>query len=1033
MGLLCIALSIPFCAIAQNTDTLNIEMDDTTTYTQVMDKMFSGLISNRVPYKALAERAFSWIDLKNITSDSIITNETLEQAALQLELASYASLPLSYNKIVEQNKLSYIRGELNLTAIQYNFSSIDSTALQDGRMSFINNVLIDNNGVLPYKTHQINIASLPQMVLYDAQKYPCSFSNNFLLCNTGNNISKVIITNLANKEFWQLLPNEIQYLQFSSEINNEEVKLKIERIMADGLVFVNYQTFTLNKKTRGDCVDHRLVSSDIAFMGDNSVVNEFKPTTSHADYHIYYRYKSGSTSVCEDKIKKPIIICDGYDAGDTRNYKMIYDDKLQFFKSSINKPVAIGEELRKKGYDVIILNFPILGTAKFGNGDAPPDIDIPDAIKMPVSTNIIEPNTATAGLSYQNRDGGADYIQRNAMIVVKLIQTINAEVKANLLPLEIQEKLVIVGPSMGGQVTRYALAYMEKQDNLGVLNMKHNCRQWVSFDSPHEGATVPMGTQCAIRWFAKGMGKSQANKNWNTNMMSPAFMQMIIEQKQNTGTYFTNGSLPMHQKYYIDLNSNGVANSHGYPQLCRKVTLLNGSGSGANNYSPTQTFLAMDAWMYYIAANIHIWDYQRFMNTPNNSNKVYQFRYFHHIFWVPFYFSHHNEPFNDNQRGTMDVVQGSTTPLFKVYRNGFDKSLNHVSWPVGNIDAHSFIPSVSAMGFKQSPTNWHIAFNNRNLLCGTNGSEIYFDNYYLPPTNEDHISFTEKSYKWAEQEIDKGHNGLDCVPEICDKTITGKTVLCNGASTTYMLGNSISNQYSCTWTCSPGLSLSNQTVSPTQGITVKGNYGGNGWLKCTITNPCGVNWVLEKNIAVHDITLPDIYITNGNCAYEFKTDPVPTGLVSKWSEDNFSTISTTGISGGWYPKNLTQKIWLKNVSSQCGSSPVNTTTHYQVLINCPHKKEEGQAANFANQNQSELNVYPNPTSNSWKVTFKDLDNLSSISCNLFDINGKQIWHAEKSNFVNNSSIIEATSFAKGFYILKVVTDDSTEIIKLIKE
>jgi hypothetical protein len=163
MGLLCIALSIPFCAKAQNTDTLNIQMDDTTTYTQVMDKMFSGLIPNRIPHKVLAERAFSWVDLKNIQADSIITNETLEQAALQLELASYSSLPLSYNKIVEQNKLSYIHGELNLTAIQYNFSSIDSDALQDGRMSFANNVLTDNNAAIPYTTHQVNIATLTQM------------------------------------------------------------------------------------------------------------------------------------------------------------------------------------------------------------------------------------------------------------------------------------------------------------------------------------------------------------------------------------------------------------------------------------------------------------------------------------------------------------------------------------------------------------------------------------------------------------------------------------------------------------------------------------------------------------------------------------------------------------------------------------------------------------------------------------------------------------------------------------------------------
>lgn len=54
------------------------------------------------------------------------------------------------------------------------------------------------------------------------------------------------------------------------------------------------------------------------------------------------------------------------------------------------------------------------------------------------------------------QDHGGDYIERNAFTLVKLIQQTNAQLQAN----GSTEKLVIVGASAGGLVSRYALAYM---------------------------------------------------------------------------------------------------------------------------------------------------------------------------------------------------------------------------------------------------------------------------------------------------------------------------------------------------------------------------------------------------------------------------------------------------------------------------------------------------------------------------------------------------------------------------------------------
>lgn len=53
---------------------------------------------------------------------------------------------------------------------------------------------------------------------------------------------------------------------------------------------------------------------------------------------------------------------------------------------------------------------------------------------------------------------------------------------------------VVIGYSMGGQVAKYALKYMEKQ-HMENDSSHHHTRLYISFDSPHHGAKIPMGCQ----------------------------------------------------------------------------------------------------------------------------------------------------------------------------------------------------------------------------------------------------------------------------------------------------------------------------------------------------------------------------------------------------------------------------------------------------------------------------------------------------------------------------------------------------------
>lgn len=97
---------------------------------------------------------------------------------------------------------------------------------------------------------------------------------------------------------------------------------------------------------------------------------------------------------------------------------------------------------------------------------------------------------------YNNTALGSDYdllyidwensladIRANAQLLIMLIEEIN-EMKASAGSTETN---VVFGQSMGGLVARYALRTMEND------NKPHQVSTYVSHDSPHLGANVPLG------------------------------------------------------------------------------------------------------------------------------------------------------------------------------------------------------------------------------------------------------------------------------------------------------------------------------------------------------------------------------------------------------------------------------------------------------------------------------------------------------------------------------------------------------------
>jgi pimeloyl-ACP methyl ester carboxylesterase len=169
-----------------------------------------------------------------------------------------------------------------------------------------------------------------------------------------------------------------------------------------------------------------------------------------------------------------------------------------------------------------------------------------------------------------NWGNSGDFLQKNAFLVVRLIEEINRLKVGN-------EPNVLVGVSMGGLVSRYALTWMEQNGRT------HNVRQFISYDSPQAGANFPLGLQ----FWAQSFGA------FNTSVLNVAELAGVRSfnsesSKQMlkfhlTGVTSVNGRnvvgpISNHTNFFNEIE--GLNSNFGYPLNCQNIAISNGAKRG---------------------------------------------------------------------------------------------------------------------------------------------------------------------------------------------------------------------------------------------------------------------------------------------------------------------------------------------------------------------------------------------------------------------------------------------------------------------
>ena len=437
------------------------------------------------------------------------------------------------------------------------------------------------------------------------------------------------------------------------------------------------------------------VDATIPYQG----YDEAMPLLGAAQYKIYYDNVDGV-------LDKPIFLIDGFDPNDSRDIPAVYA-LLNYGNSGMN----LGDLIRDEGYDLVVLNFEA-------------------AYPSPTDGTMLM--------------GGADYIQRNALTLVELITTINS-MKVGA------EQNVVIGPSMGGLISRYALSYMEQNA------LDHDTRLNISFDAPHRGANVPIGMQYLFNYMVNGEpGITEAEPLVNGLLNSPAAKQMLIDHYlghvngtgvlQDNSTHTPKGAPNFRDAFQTEIDA------MGFPQNTRNISISNGSGVGQMTGTPgmeliKHTFNTGIVTVGGIPLSTRAIVTVRFAPLANENLKVTDFV---GQTWLITWFN--ALAFQANAQSTsgsagLDSAPGGQFDLFS-----FDDGTNPlITEFTSNLNSQyfSFIPTLSSLAIDNQP-NWY---------ANPDVTDSPFANTYIPTDNEPHVTLTDGNVAFTLEEILQGTLG----------------------------------------------------------------------------------------------------------------------------------------------------------------------------------------------------------------------------------------------------------------------------------
>ena len=424
-------------------------------------------------------------------------------------------------------------GVIPVSVMHYQYNRFIETAVEDGLVEVVNDQIIEVEGKSPYETADLFAVS-PREVFVEGGTVSFTFPSTLHMANVTQAVQSIQVC------FDEGLPyrNTGWNTQLSHTYTSEGVKRLLFKInYADGRSFISQTNILVKIPSETGGGTRSTGPEDAAGVAGARYDFKIPATSSHSGGVVQVQLASSNTS---GKIKKAFIVAEGFDLSPKFNQPNM--DLDYFLRNS----------------------------------------DMGSINDQTVYPNIYNAIKSDYDIVYVDNNNGTDDIRRNAALFMEALDKINSsKYKEGDYP------NVVMGISMGGLVARYALRKME------LAGKDHKTWKYISMDSPHRGANIPVGIQAAARdlgsqrlslsfipilkttWFFKDLKEAMEVLD------SKAAKQMLIYYTNQI--YFDHVSMLPSLAYYDNSVHNEFMQEYhdlGLPTKCQNVAISNGKLNG---------------------------------------------------------------------------------------------------------------------------------------------------------------------------------------------------------------------------------------------------------------------------------------------------------------------------------------------------------------------------------------------------------------------------------------------------------------------
>ena len=1019
---------------------LSAQTTDTSVATAT-NTIFAPLEKNRIPHNILLDYGIEFIDITKydgvLRTDNYVDNGVYKDTYSTLVSSCTATnvpgivAPMTDElaaKSGQKSKNTTSKGtssaQMLLSGLYYNYSRFRSDALSGNRITVVNNTYDDKyiNGVWqnPYETKTAFVISTPILELNKAT-LSLSLPSTLWHTNQASTISNIEVDFGSGGGYKTLFNNAVASNTYTS---TGVYALTYRLRLTNGSYLYSRQKLKVNNITSTTTSKGPLPIAQQNITATRSYLNIAGSATLQIAY--------GGT---DTKIRKPLIVAEGFDTGLLAASGSIGDSDYRTFQNQVNQ--SLSPELR----------------------------------------NLITNNTSVDyDVVYVNWDNGTDYIQRNAYVLQEVIKWVNTQKAAagSTTP------NVILGQSMGGIIARYALKDMENRGE------QHKTGLYISHDAPHQGANVPIGFLYMARHVVNQYIKSALNvldipissggigvSDIQELLDAPATRQLLINNVNNN--FAVDNSL--RTSFQNELKT------IGYPAQTRNIALSNASHcasaqsvtAGSQIFKATadgKTTFLTDILLALLtnggnAATIIARttnepgfllgilpgrskinsDFRVIAYPASGTAQVYygKVRYTKNLLWVlpiskDITFRTYNSPsgqlpLDSYPGGVNPSFSGANSPNINSY---ISNALIKYGFTVNLNPNFNFISATSALD---------VGRNNTTLVSSdylakyssatppTGGKAVPFVNfstsYNNSGTNESHISFNARNGKWLASEMDavSGSDTFDCSFSCSSQTIAGSTSIC----TTGTYSVSVPAGTTVNWAISPSSAATFPSgSSSSKTFTKSSSFNGNATITATISNSVSncQSITVSKQITlggVINLTAPNGADPNGTITVSVSGG---TGSYS-WYKNGTLFATTGGGSGIMLQWGCSGGLLKVVANTSCGQAEV-TRTLYQ---DC---------------GSSSMTVYPNPTSSEIFIEQVPLESTSSetlsisqsqsksatadssIVTEIYDFSGTLL-RTDSFKISDDMPRIDVSELKQGTYFLRIISKNVDEVHQIIKE